>query len=128
MIYDLYIYISLHTGEYLASAGDGKCCVHDLYHIHCLIYYLDCTICLWKLNEENDVVMETNLEDDVNQENWTVAKMLRYNDNILDLVVLFDTFRGHLEDVYDLSWSSNSRYLLSGSVDNTAIVWDTLSG
>jgi len=36
--------------------------------------------------------------------------------------------RSHLEDVYDISWSSDSQLLLSGSVDNTAILWDVKKG
>ena len=36
--------------------------------------------------------------------------------------------RGHVEDVYDMCWSSDSRHLISGSVDNTAIVWNTQTG
>ncbi|KAA0192790.1 hypothetical protein HAZT_HAZT009175 [Hyalella azteca] len=43
-----------------------------------------------------------------NKENWTIYKMLR----------------GHIEDVYDLSWSSCSNFLISGSIDNSAIMWD----
>lgn len=38
------------------------------------------------------------------------------------------TLRGHMEDVYDLSWSPNSLNLISGSVDNTARVWDVQRG
>jgi len=30
--------------------------------------------------------------------------------------------------VYDISWSSDSKLLLSGSVDNTAILWDVKKG
>ena len=47
-----------------------------------------------------------------NKENWTIVKLLR----------------GHLEDVYDLCWSPDSTSLISGSVDNSAIVWDVLKG
>lgn len=36
----------------------------------------------------------------------------------------YKTLRGHMEDVYDLSFSSDSNYIISGSVDNTAMVWD----
>eukprot|EP00127_Corallochytrium_limacisporum_P005010 Clim_evm6s197 gene=Clim_evmTU6s197 len=32
--------------------------------------------------------------------------------------------RGHTGDIYDLAWSQDGNYLLSGSVDNSAIVWD----
>ena len=30
--------------------------------------------------------------------------------------------------MYDLCWSSDGRYLLSGSVDNSALVWDIHKG
>lgn len=33
-----------------------------------------------------------------------------------------------MEDVYDLCWSPNSLNLISGSVDNTAMVWDAQKG
>lgn len=36
--------------------------------------------------------------------------------------------RGHLSDVYDISWSPDSQYLISGSVDNSAIVWSIEKG
>lgn len=36
--------------------------------------------------------------------------------------------RGHKEDVYDLCWSPDSSKLLSGSVDNTAILWNFSNG
>ena len=32
--------------------------------------------------------------------------------------------RGHLSDIYDISWSPDSKYLISGSVDNSAIIWN----
>ena len=47
-----------------------------------------------------------------NTEHWTVYKMLR----------------GHIEDVYDLSWSACSSFLVSGSIDNSAIMWDVNKG
>ena len=31
--------------------------------------------------------------------------------------------RGHVGDVMDLCWSSDSSYLVSGSLDGTAILW-----
>jgi chromatin assembly factor 1 subunit B len=34
------------------------------------------------------------------------------------------TLRGHREDVYDVAWNPLSNQILTGSVDNTAIVWD----
>ncbi len=36
--------------------------------------------------------------------------------------------RGHHSDVYDLCWSPDSSHLVSGSVDNTCMVWDIASG
>lgn len=36
--------------------------------------------------------------------------------------------RGHVEDIYDLSWCPRGKFLVSGSVDNTAIVWDVHKG
>lgn len=32
--------------------------------------------------------------------------------------------RGHIEDICDLSWSQDSQYLVSGSVDNSVILWN----
>ena len=31
--------------------------------------------------------------------------------------------RGHVGDVMDLSWANDSTYLVSGSLDGTAILW-----
>ena len=31
---------------------------------------------------------------------------------------------GHVSDITDLRWSRDSKYLLSGSVDNSAILWN----
>ena len=45
-------------------------------------------------------------DDHENKENWVVYKMIR----------------SHLDDVYDLAWSPCSQFLLSGSVDNSAII------
>ena len=36
--------------------------------------------------------------------------------------------RGHIEDVYDLCWSPDGNSLISGSVDNSAIIWDIVKG
>lgn len=36
--------------------------------------------------------------------------------------------RGHIEDICDLTWSDDGLYLLSGSVDNSAIFWDAVKG
>ncbi len=70
-------------------------------------------VCLWSL-EEAKVGTEGNnlLTDRENKETWNVVKV----------------FRGHLEDIYDLCWSHDSNYIITGSVDNSAITWDVQKG
>ncbi|KAI5733217.1 hypothetical protein M8J76_009076 [Diaphorina citri] len=73
------------------------------------------TIIVWKQKTDQDLpeFPSSNLdEENVNKEHWIVTKILR----------------GHLEDVYDISWSPTSTHLISGSVDNTAIMWDVHKG
>lgn len=36
--------------------------------------------------------------------------------------------RGHKDDIYDLCWSPDGSKLLSGSIDNTAIIWNFAQG
>ena len=36
--------------------------------------------------------------------------------------------RGSLSDIYDLAWSPDGRYIISGSIDNTARIWDVKDG
>ena len=36
--------------------------------------------------------------------------------------------RGSLADIYDLSWSPDGQFLVSGSIDNTARIWDVQAG
>lgn len=65
-------------------------------------------IFIWK-QKGNDETL--NILENVNEQNkeiWLIMK----------------TLRGHLQDVYDLSWSPDSSGLVSGSIDNTAIIWD----
>lgn len=71
-------------------------------------------IFLWNLDEDGPQKVVNNLEDDdfVNLESWNQFRVLR----------------GHNEDVVDLSWSPSGHYILSGSVDNEAIVWDVEKG
>ncbi|XP_003699444.2 chromatin assembly factor 1, p105 subunit [Megachile rotundata] len=68
------------------------------------------TIILWKQKEDCEFFI--NSDENENKEQWTSWKVLR----------------GHLEDVYDISWSPDSNMLVSGSVDNTAILWDIHKG
>ncbi|XP_059614932.1 chromatin assembly factor 1 subunit B isoform X2 [Phlebotomus argentipes] len=69
-------------------------------------------IFIWKQKDENEAVNILDVTNDQDKEIWLTFKILR----------------GHLEDVYDLSWSPNDLQLISGSVDNTAIVWDVQKG
>ncbi|CAI8050283.1 Chromatin assembly factor 1 subunit B [Geodia barretti] len=73
----------------------------------------DNVVCLWRLGEgggaSSNIATDTTL---VNKETWNVTKMLR----------------GHVEDIYDACWSASSSYLVTGSVDNTAIIWDISKG
>uniref|UniRef100_A0A6M2DIZ6 Putative histone transcription regulator hira wd repeat superfamily protein n=1 Tax=Xenopsylla cheopis TaxID=163159 RepID=A0A6M2DIZ6_XENCH len=71
----------------------------------------DNVIMIWKQRTDAD---PPSLEEDneADKEVWNSIKILR----------------GHLQDVYDISWSPNSLFLISGSVDNTAILWDLTKG
>lgn len=44
------------------------------------------------------------------------------------IIIEFQILRGHKEDIYDLCWSVDSLKLFSGSIDNTAILWDLTKG
>uniref|UniRef100_A0A672NEQ2 Chromatin assembly factor 1 subunit B-like n=1 Tax=Sinocyclocheilus grahami TaxID=75366 RepID=A0A672NEQ2_SINGR len=76
----------------------------------------DAAILLWKLNgnkePEQTPAFQEDEDDQLNKESWSVVK----------------TLRGHIEDVYDISWTSDGNFMVSGSVDNTAIMWDVNKG
>ncbi|XP_063354268.1 chromatin assembly factor 1 subunit B [Pelmatolapia mariae] len=86
------------NGELLASGGD------------------DALILLWKLNDSKEPEQTSVFQEDedaqLNKESWTVVK----------------TLRGHIEDVYDICWTRDGNFMVSGSVDNTAIMWDINKG
>lgn len=86
------------NGELLASGGD------------------DALILLWKLNDSKEPEQASVFQEDedaqLNKESWTVVK----------------TLRGHIEDVYDICWTRDGNFMVSGSVDNTAIMWDINKG
>ncbi|VEN63583.1 unnamed protein product [Callosobruchus maculatus] len=69
----------------------------------------DANIIVWQLKTDNVPLLEGDTE---NKETWIVYKVLR----------------GHKEDIYDLSWSVDGTKLFSGSVDNTAVLWDLAKG
>ncbi|KAL1131538.1 hypothetical protein AAG570_011155, partial [Ranatra chinensis] len=69
------------------------------------------TIIIWRQRCESDAPeLPGAIEED--KEHW----------------MQFKVFRGHLNDVYDLAWCHDSSKLISGSVDNTAVVWDVHKG
>ncbi|KAF9971397.1 hypothetical protein BGZ73_005661 [Actinomortierella ambigua] len=70
----------------------------------------DGNIILWKPAESKESVSRFDAEDDEDaRETWRVQAMMR----------------GSLSDIYDLAWSPCGRYIISGSIDNTARIWDT---
>lgn len=72
----------------------------------------EAAVILWKKQQDSSSDIFAEDSEKENKEHWNVLKMLR----------------GHLEDVYDLSWSKCSQFLISGSVDNSAILWDVGKG
>lgn len=46
----------------------------------------------------------------------------------LILVLMSSLLRFHRKDVLDLQWSADGSFLISGSVDNSCIVWDVNKG
>lgn len=73
--------------------------------------FSESVIILWNKKEGLDLPI-TPSEDIVNKEQWTSLKVLR----------------GHVEDVYDLSWSPDSSSLVSASLDNSVILWNVQKG
>lgn len=73
-------------------------------------------IIIWKQKTGHDITDLTEEEEKHNTsesgEQWIQVKVLR----------------GHLNDIYDLCWSPDSVHLISGSVDNSAIIWDVTKG
>eukprot|EP00743_Colponemidia_sp_Colp-15_P004241 GILK01004575.1.p1 GENE.GILK01004575.1~~GILK01004575.1.p1 ORF type:complete len:586 (+),score=111.10 GILK01004575.1:41-1759(+) len=73
----------------------------------------DGSIYIWKKNDNPSSAPFGAEEDETPQEEyWSPLKMLR----------------GHSSDVYDLAWSPDCGFLLSGSVDNSAIIWNLTKG
>lgn len=76
-----------------------------------IFYFSESVIIVWSKKEGMDLPI-TPSDDIVNKEQWTSLKVLR----------------GHIEDVYDLSWSPDSTSLVSGSLDNSVILWNVQKG
>ncbi|KAG0201508.1 hypothetical protein BGX28_005694 [Mortierella sp. GBA30] len=70
----------------------------------------DGNIILWKPTENKEAVnrFAESEDDEFERETWRVQSMMR----------------GSLSDIYDLAWSPDGRYIISGSIDNTARIWD----
>jgi WD40 repeat protein len=70
-------------------------------------------IIIWKQKTDQDAPdFPSGDTDNTTKEQWLGIRVLR----------------GHMEDIYDLSWSPDSLNLISGSVDNSAIIWDVHKG
>ncbi|KAH8280554.1 hypothetical protein KR018_009797 [Drosophila ironensis] len=69
---------------------------------------------IWKQKADHEVVniVDADAHSEQDKEVWMTLKVLR----------------GHREDIYDLSWAPNSLFLVTGSVDNTAMLWDVHKG
>ncbi|XP_072939227.1 chromatin assembly factor 1 subunit B isoform X2 [Epargyreus clarus] len=64
-------------------------------------------IFIWKQKTEESAPT-AELGEEVYKESWVIHK----------------TLRGHMEDILDLCWSTDSCHLASGSVDNKLLLWD----
>ncbi|XP_045528795.1 chromatin assembly factor 1 subunit B isoform X1 [Pieris brassicae] len=62
------------------------------------------------------------------QKTEDLAPPLEGEEQYKETWVIHKTLRGHMEDVLDLSWSSDSLFIASGSIDNKLIVWDVSRG
>ncbi|XP_065369574.1 chromatin assembly factor 1 subunit B [Calliphora vicina] len=67
---------------------------------------------IWKQKSDSEPLNILDSTNEQDKEVWITLKVLR----------------GHMEDIYDLSWAPNSLYLVTGSVDNSAMVWDVQKG
>ena len=80
--------------------------------LNCLsLIILEAIIILWKQREGSDNPI-LPVDDNINNEQWNSLK----------------TFKGHIDDIHDLSWSPDSTMFVSGSVDNSVILWSVEKG
>lgn len=94
------------NGQYLASASDGGIVV------------------LWRqtsapvrgttlFGADEEEAGEASMAGEDYVEHWGAAQMFRASD---------------LEDIYDLAWSPDSRFILFGLTDHSVQIWDVTSG
>lgn len=71
---------------------------------------IDGNIILWKPTESKEAVSRfaESDDDEFERETWRVQSVMR----------------GSLSDIYDLAWSPDGKFIISGSIDNTARIWD----
>lgn len=98
----------------VSHTNTNPCSSQTYFHFQSsFLIHADSVICLWRLSDGSPVSGNlVSSETAANKETWSVVK----------------TLRGHLEDIYDLCWSPDSNFIVSGSVDNTAVVWDVQKG
>lgn len=86
-------------------------------------------IYLWKQKVE-DQTQPIQFQQPNQQQAQPTADSFLNDDGFDDLETWqhYKVLRGHIEDVCDLTWSNDGKFLLSGSVDNSAILWDTNKG
>jgi len=97
------------NGQYLASAGDGGLVV--LWKSTANPSTINSTI--FGSAEDDDLVDDSGEQQSCFNENWRPSQHFRCSD---------------MEDVYDLAWSPDSRFVLFGMSDHSIQIWDVTSG
>lgn len=92
-------YLPTFLGELLVSAGDGG------------------TVIVWHRTERSGLIVGSDEDEDVEEgdetEKWSMRQMLRAADT---------------EDIYDIDFSPDGRFIVVGLTDNSTQVWDLQSG
>eukprot|EP00798_Chlamydomonas_sp_ICE-L_P018440 gene18440-24915_t len=112
-----------HNGQYLASGADDKINGPDAgAHGHCLSgfshngQYLasgadDKIVCIFQL-QAGQAKAAFGSNQVASLENWRQ----------------FQSLRGHDNNVVDLAWSPDDKFVATASLDNLVIIWDVASG